>query len=134
MNRQSFHPAYPLISTDLHLSAWSNSDHPAASDTIHRTGARKRITLTVSADGKPYALIGHSFSLPKAELALRTVIPTKTEYVFDISGIKIAVSFRVPISDLYDTKTGRFRNFIARSVQGGIFMPMLKKHWAEQQA
>ncbi len=33
---------------------------------------------------------------------------------------------RVPFSDWYDTKTGRFCHFIARAVQGGIFMPMLK--------
>ena len=32
---------------------------------------------------------------------------------------------RVPFSDWYDTKTGRFVAFIARSVQGGMFMPML---------
>ncbi len=33
---------------------------------------------------------------------------------------------RVPFSDWYDTKTGRFQHFIARSVQGGVFMPLLK--------
>ncbi len=32
---------------------------------------------------------------------------------------------RVPFSDWYDTKTGRYVHFIARSVQGGIFAPML---------
>ena len=32
---------------------------------------------------------------------------------------------RVPFSDWYDTKTGRFVEFIARSVQGGVLMPML---------
>lgn len=32
---------------------------------------------------------------------------------------------RVPFSDWYDTKTGGFVEFIARSVQGGVFMPML---------
>lgn len=34
-------------------------------------------------------------------------------------------SSRVAFSDWYDTKTGRFEQFIARSVQGGVFMPML---------
>lgn len=33
---------------------------------------------------------------------------------------------RVPFSDWYDTKTGRYVNFIARSVQGGVFAPMLR--------
>ncbi len=32
---------------------------------------------------------------------------------------------RVPFSDWYFTDSGMFRKFIARSVQGGIFMPML---------
>lgn len=34
---------------------------------------------------------------------------------------------RVPFSDWYDTKTGLFEHFIARSVQGGVFMPLLPK-------
>lgn len=34
-------------------------------------------------------------------------------------------SSRVPFSDWYDTETGEFCAFIGRSVQGGIFMPML---------
>ena len=32
---------------------------------------------------------------------------------------------RVPFSDWYDTKSGDYVAFIARSVQGGVFMPML---------
>ena len=32
---------------------------------------------------------------------------------------------RVPFSDWYDTVSGEYCHFIARSVQGGIFMPML---------
>ena len=32
---------------------------------------------------------------------------------------------RVPFSDWYDTKSGNYVEFIARSVQGGVFMPML---------
>ncbi len=32
---------------------------------------------------------------------------------------------RVPFSDWYDTETGRYHHFIARSVQGGVFMPIL---------
>lgn len=36
-------------------------------------------------------------------------------------------SSRVPFSDWYETVTGEYCHFIARSVQGGIFMPMLIK-------
>ena len=36
-----------------------------------------------------------------------------------------ATQTRVPFSDWYDTKTGRYVAFIARSVQGGVYMPMI---------
>ena len=36
---------------------------------------------------------------------------------------------RVPFSDYYDTETGRYEKFIARSVQGGVFMPLLMDKW-----
>ena len=32
---------------------------------------------------------------------------------------------RIPFSDWYMTDSGRFRGFIARSVVGGVFMPVL---------
>lgn len=38
---------------------------------------------------------------------------------------------RVPFSDFYDTKTGYDERFIARTVQGGCFMPILMKAWKE---
>ena len=40
---------------------------------------------------------------------------------------------RVPFSDYYDTETGRYEKFIARSVQGGLFMPLLMDRWTRQQ-
>ena len=39
---------------------------------------------------------------------------------------------RVPFSDWYDTVTGCYESFIARSVQGGNFMPVLMKRWSER--
>ncbi|MBE5771989.1 MAG: DUF4965 domain-containing protein [Clostridiales bacterium] len=39
---------------------------------------------------------------------------------------------RVPFSDWYDTKSGLYHSFINRTVQGGMFMPMLAKHWEEK--
>lgn len=40
-------------------------------------------------------------------------------------------STRVPFSDWYNTKTGAYCHFIARSVQGGLFMPLLKERFAK---
>lgn len=34
---------------------------------------------------------------------------------------------RVPFSDCYWSDTGMYRSMIARSVQGGMFMPMLRR-------
>jgi len=36
---------------------------------------------------------------------------------------------RVPFTDFYDTRRGTCEIFIARSVQGGCFMPLLMKKW-----
>ena len=36
---------------------------------------------------------------------------------------------RVPFTDFYDTVDGVCEKFIARSVQGGVFMPLLMKQW-----
>lgn len=38
---------------------------------------------------------------------------------------------RVPFSDWYYTTSGEYQNFINRTVQGGLFMPMLRKHWGK---
>ncbi len=40
-------------------------------------------------------------------------------------------STRVPFSDWYDTKTGKYVHFIARSVQGGLYMPLLMDKWTK---
>ncbi len=34
-------------------------------------------------------------------------------------------STRLPFSELYDTKTGRYVAFIGRSVQGGVYIPFI---------
>ena len=38
---------------------------------------------------------------------------------------------RVPFTDFYDTEEATCEAFIARSVQGGCFMPLLMKKWAK---
>ena len=48
-----------------------------------------------------------------------------TELVSPVAKYVRETSSRVPFSDWYDTETGVYTAFIARSVQGGIFMPLL---------
>lgn len=49
----------------------------------------------------------------------------RMEMIAPVAGYLRNTESRVPFSDWYETKTGKYCNFIARSVQGGIFMPML---------
>ena len=35
---------------------------------------------------------------------------------------------RIPFGDWYDTVSGKYQQFMARSVQGGIYMPIFKKY------
>ena len=39
---------------------------------------------------------------------------------------------RVPFSDYYNTQTGLYERFIGRSVQGGLFMPLLMDRWTSK--
>lgn len=36
---------------------------------------------------------------------------------------------RIPFGDWYDSVTGAYQQYMGRSVQGGIYMPMLKEKW-----
>lgn len=54
---------------------------------------------------------------PDKETRLRLLAP--------IAGFLSESPDRVPFSDWYDTKTGKVVGFRARSVQGGVFMPLL---------
>ena len=42
-----------------------------------------------------------------------------------------ATATRVPFSDWYETVTGEYCHFMGRSVQGGIFMPVLMKKFGQ---
>ena len=50
---------------------------------------------------------------------------TKREIISPVAAYLRETRSRVAFSDWYDTKTGDYEHFIARSVQGGVFMPML---------
>lgn len=52
-----------------------------------------------------------------------------TKFVTPVAKYLRESDSRVPFSDYYDTETGRYEKFIARSVQGGLFMPLLMDHW-----
>lgn len=57
---------------------------------------------------------------------------TVEAYSAPIARYMAETSTRVPFGDWYDTKTGRIEHFMGRSVQGGIFMPLLKEKWLKK--
>ena len=63
-----------------------------------------------------------------AAMASDTLFP---RFIAPVAAYLRETDSRVPFSDYYDTETGRYEKFIARSVQGGLFMPLLMDRWAK---
>ena len=57
--------------------------------------------------------------------ALTDDLEQRKQFIEPVARYQQETESRVPFSDWYDTKTGKQNAFIARSVQGGIFMPIL---------
>lgn len=90
-------PAYPLFVKDPFFSIWSDSDKLNQADTVFWTGASKKIYGIVQADGKSYSFMG--------------LIPSNQLCTDDFAG--------------HLDKTGRYTGFKNRTVQGGLFIPLL---------
>lgn len=72
-----------------------------------------------------------SYTKSDWELWIATMAQSKEEFrrfIAPIAAYLRETDSRVPFSDWYDTVTGKYEHFIARAVQGGLYMPMLK-HW-----
>ena len=124
-------PAYPLITNDPYLSIWSRTDHPAESDTIHWTGAVKRLVVTADVDGVEYALVGRS-ELPLAELTGREVSATATRYTYGVGAVEISVAFRAPLllEDLWLASVPvTYIHMTARSLDGREHRAEIKVEW-----
>lgn len=70
----------------------------------------------------------------KSDWILWTASMAEEQEVFDALVAPVArflreTSSRVPFSDWYYTTPGVYHHFIARSVQGGLFMPLLAEKW-----
>jgi len=59
-------------------------------------------------------------SMAQDEKTFRAIIAPIVTYLKETES-------RVPFSDWYDTVTGKYEHFIARSVQGGLYMPYLAR-------
>ena len=57
---------------------------------------------------------------------------TVEAYSAPIARFMAETKTRVPFSDWFDTQTGLIEHFMGRSVQGGIFMPLLREKWLKK--
>ena len=58
-------------------------------------------------------------------VSLTSDLSQRRDFIAPVAKYLKNTNSRVPFSDWYDTASGEYCQFIARSVQGGIFMPML---------
>lgn len=92
-------PAVPLVTHDPYFSVWSMNDNLAGERTKHWTGAVNGMVGMIRIDGKPYRFMGQSYSpLPEAikQISLE-VLPTRTIYQFEASGVRLALTFMSPL-------------------------------------
>src|SRR5689334_19606117 len=87
-------PAVPLVAVDPYFSIWSQGDKLTDVDTTHWTGKPHRLTSLVRIDGKAYRVMGKEpANVPALEQKSLTVLPTRTIYTFEGSGVELTLTF-----------------------------------------
>jgi len=83
-------PAIPLVTSNPYFSIWSFSNHPAEDWTRHWTGSVQAMACFARIDGKTFRLLGHTHTvIPSMTLKNTVVLPTRTIYTFEESGVSI---------------------------------------------
>ena len=108
-------PAVPLIANNPYFSVWSMADRLTDDVPRHWTGTPQSMAGLVRIDGRSYRIIGNEpEEVPAMEQRQVEVLPTRTIYNFEAAGIGLTLIFMTPAL-----------HFQARSVVGGIFIPMI---------
>ena len=89
-------PAFPLITHDPMFSIWSNADVPTAEDTIHWSGAKKKLRGVITIDGVRYRFLGRP-TCKTMPLVSSRVTPLSTIYVFRAAGVQLTLTFTSPL-------------------------------------
>ncbi|MES2476955.1 MAG: DUF4965 domain-containing protein [Verrucomicrobiota bacterium] len=90
-------PSAPLVACDPYFSIWSPGDKLAEVDTTHWTGKKQPMTSVVRIDGKAHRVMGAGpDSIPALEQKSVEVLPTRTIYRFEGSGIALDLTFTTP--------------------------------------
>ena len=92
-------PATPLITHDPYFSIWAPGDTPTAEDTVHWSGIRKILRVSILVDGVERGFL--SRGLRQAMRCVDTrVTPLSTEYILEDLGVRLSVKFTSPLTAL----------------------------------
>ena len=107
-------PAYPLVTIDPYISAWSHTDKLYEDEVRHWTGTEHSLTGVLRVDGKCYRFMG------KGKQALTSILKDARDEEWTAK-----YTNTMPYADWYETLNADYINFRARSVVGGVFMKSL---------
>ena len=91
-------PAVPLVTHDPYFSVWSTSDRLTERPTTHWTGTPHPMSALLRIDGRAFRIMGHQpADVPALNQRSVTVLPLRTIYVFDGSGVELTLTFLSPM-------------------------------------
>ena len=90
-------PSVPLVACDPYFSIWSSADKLTDSGTVHWTGKPHRLTSLVRIDGAAHRIMGNQpENVPAMTQTELVVLPTRTVYTFQSSGVRLKLTFLTP--------------------------------------
>lgn len=89
-------PAFPLVTHDPMFSVWHAGNVPTSEETTHWSGIKKRLRGFITIDGAQYRFLGRNNGSPM-HLTESSVTPMSTRYVYQMSGIQLALHFTSPL-------------------------------------